>query len=76
MRCPTSGPGKSHNSSCCLTSTNFTWSSLSFDFTPGRRLLYQYRLEGLDRDWSAPSEHRLVDYAHLGPGTYRFQAVR
>jgi ligand-binding sensor domain-containing protein len=35
-------------------------------------LRYQYRLEGADAEWSAPSEERAVNYARLGPGSYRF----
>ena len=35
-------------------------------------LRYQYRLEGADADWSAPSEHRTVTFASLAPGRYRF----
>lgn len=35
-------------------------------------LRYQYRLEGVDRDWSTPSDQRTVHYANLAPGTYRF----
>jgi signal transduction histidine kinase/ligand-binding sensor domain-containing protein len=41
-------------------------------FRNGPRLKYQYRLEGVDRDWSAPTEERGVTYARLGPGSYRF----
>ncbi len=42
------------------------------DFRPGETLRYQYKLEGADRDWSAPAEQRTVTYAGLQPGTYRF----
>jgi len=33
---------------------------------------YQYRLEGADADWSAPTTDRSVTFANLLPGTYRF----
>jgi ligand-binding sensor domain-containing protein/two-component sensor histidine kinase len=33
---------------------------------------YQYRLEGVDADWSNPSLQRSVNYARLGPGKYKF----
>jgi ligand-binding sensor domain-containing protein/signal transduction histidine kinase len=36
---------------------------------------YQYKLEGADRDWSAPTAQRSVTFASLSPGRYRF-AVR
>jgi PAS domain S-box-containing protein len=35
-------------------------------------LRYQYKLEGLDADWSVPTDHRTVNYASLAPGAYRF----
>jgi ligand-binding sensor domain-containing protein/two-component sensor histidine kinase len=33
---------------------------------------YQYRLEGVDADWSKPGLQRSVNYARLGPGKYKF----
>lgn len=35
-------------------------------------LKYQYKLVGVDRDWSAPTERRAVNYASLAPGSYHF----
>ena len=35
-------------------------------------LRYQYKLEGADREWSAPTTQRSITYARLSPGTYRF----
>jgi len=43
---------------------------LSFAF--GESLRYQYRLEGADEDWGAPTAQRTVNYANLAPGHYRF----
>jgi signal transduction histidine kinase/ligand-binding sensor domain-containing protein len=37
-------------------------------------LTYQYQLEGVDADWSAPAKSRAVNYARLSPGVYRFLA--
>src|SRR5205085_3513328 len=42
------------------------------DFSAGESLRYQYKLEGADNDWSPPSDQRLVTFANLQPGTYRF----
>ena len=42
------------------------------DFSAGESLHYQYKLEGADRDWSAPTLQRVVSYANLAPGSYRF----
>jgi signal transduction histidine kinase len=43
------------------------------DFAPGGRLRYEYRLDGIDRDWSVPSDQRSVVYARLPAGAYRFR---
>jgi two-component sensor histidine kinase len=45
---------------------------VGLDFSPGAVLRYQYRLEGADKDWGAPTEERSVNYANLRPGAYRF----
>ena len=42
------------------------------DFRPGETLRYQFKLEGADANWSAPTELRTVTYANLKPGSYRF----
>ncbi|MBA2731313.1 MAG: hypothetical protein H0U54_00320, partial [Acidobacteria bacterium] len=43
---------------------------LSFDL--GEELQYQYKLEGADVKWSAPTATRSVNYPNLAPGAYRF----
>jgi ligand-binding sensor domain-containing protein/signal transduction histidine kinase len=43
---------------------------LAFDLSDVLR--FQYKLEGVDRDWSAPTDQRTVNYISLAPGTYRF----
>jgi ligand-binding sensor domain-containing protein/two-component sensor histidine kinase len=43
-------------------------------FRPGDVLRYQTKLEGMDRDWSAPSSDRATSYVALQPGSYRFLA--
>ncbi|MES1244073.1 MAG: two-component regulator propeller domain-containing protein, partial [Acidobacteriota bacterium] len=46
---------------------------LALSFAPGRgSLAYQYRLEGVDRDWTSPSGSRSVHYANLPVGHLRF----
>jgi hypothetical protein len=35
-------------------------------------LLYQYKLEGADTDWSAPTDQRSINFARLPSGAYRF----
>lgn len=36
---------------------------------------YRYRLDGVDEGWVAAQGRRRVDYAGLGPGTYRFHVT-
>lgn len=45
---------------------------VGLSFTFGESLRYQYRLEGADKDWGAPTAQRTVNYANLAPGHYRF----
>jgi ligand-binding sensor domain-containing protein/signal transduction histidine kinase len=45
---------------------------VGLDFSGERELKYQYKLEGADRDWSAPSDQQSVNYAQLAPGSYQF----
>jgi ligand-binding sensor domain-containing protein/two-component sensor histidine kinase len=45
---------------------------VGLNFVPGEALRYQYKLEGADKDWSAPTYQRTVNYARLAPGRYRF----
>lgn len=47
---------------------------VGLDFQGERALKYQYQLEGVDEDWSPPTEQRTVNYARLTPGAYRFLA--
>jgi ligand-binding sensor domain-containing protein/signal transduction histidine kinase len=41
-------------------------------YAAGGPLRYRYRLVGADSDWSGPTDQRVVHYAGLGPGRYRF----
>ena len=46
---------------------------VALDFAPGGRPRYQYRIDGLDSDWSAVTDQRSVVYARLPAGAYRFR---
>lgn len=50
---------------------------VALGFAPGEGLRYQYKLEGSSEDWSPLSEQRIVNFANLASGRYRFlvQAV-
>jgi ligand-binding sensor domain-containing protein/signal transduction histidine kinase len=43
-----------------------------WQFGTGELLSYQYRLDGLENEWSPPGQRRNVNYARLPSGTYRF----
>jgi ligand-binding sensor domain-containing protein/signal transduction histidine kinase len=45
---------------------------VGLSFVPGESLRYQYRLEGADANWGAPTGLRTITYAKLPPGRYRF----
>ena len=42
-------------------------------FVDPRRVRFQYRLAGHDRDWRGVTDERVAYYADLKPGPYRFQ---
>jgi ligand-binding sensor domain-containing protein/signal transduction histidine kinase len=45
---------------------------LAFDFSPNTRHRYQYKFDGIDYDWSPPTQQRSVNFARLAAGSYRF----
>jgi ligand-binding sensor domain-containing protein/signal transduction histidine kinase len=45
---------------------------VGLSFRGENKLKYQYRLEGVDADWSMTSDQREVNYARLTHGHYRF----
>jgi ligand-binding sensor domain-containing protein/signal transduction histidine kinase len=46
---------------------------VGLSFAPGVVLRYQYKLDGVDSDWQAPTTQRTVTFARLGPGHYTFR---
>ncbi|MCI5221821.1 MAG: hypothetical protein D3924_03905 [Candidatus Electrothrix sp. AR4] len=50
---------------------NFHFAVLSF-VAPEKNML-QFKLDGFDKDWSAPSKKREVSYTNLPPGNYVFR---
>ncbi len=46
---------------------------VSLGFRSGDVHRYQFMLEGADRDWSEPTNQRVVHYANLKPGSYQFR---
>ncbi|HEU0176458.1 MAG TPA: two-component regulator propeller domain-containing protein [Blastocatellia bacterium] len=56
------------------TRNNLLVEYVGLSFRGEHRLRYQYKLDGVDEDWSAPTESRSVNYARLAPGSYQFMA--
>jgi len=54
------------------TQTNLQIDFFSLSFASAERIRYQHKLDGADKDWSAPTGERSMTYANLAPGTYRF----
>jgi ligand-binding sensor domain-containing protein/signal transduction histidine kinase len=46
---------------------------VSLGFRSGDVLQYQFMLEGADHDWGPATNQRVVNYANLKPGSYRFR---
>jgi ligand-binding sensor domain-containing protein/two-component sensor histidine kinase len=69
---PISDLGQSTVSGLRLHQNSLRVDFVGLGFSPGETLRYQYKLEGADHDWSAPSDQRSVVYASLAAGSYRF----
>ena len=69
---PISDLGQSAVAGLRLRGTPLRIDFVGLGFSPGEFLRYQYKLEGEDADWSAPTDQRAVVYASLSPGSYRF----
>jgi len=57
---------------------SYNESHLSFhfsaiDWSAPEKIKYSYRMSGLDKKWSSPSEETMVDYRNLNHGKYKFQ---
>lgn len=52
---------------------NLTIDFVGLEFKNQDALTYQYKLDGINQDWSKPSKNRSVTFANLVSGNYRFQ---
>jgi ligand-binding sensor domain-containing protein/two-component sensor histidine kinase len=69
---PISDLGESAISGLRLYQNSLRIDFVGLGFSPGESLRYQYKLDGADSDWTAPSDQRAVVYASLSAGSYRF----
>jgi signal transduction histidine kinase len=74
MRWPTSELGQASLTGLVLqpnqNDLEIEFGTINFDTQRVPR--YQYMLEGADKDWSPPTDLRVVNYANMRAGTYRF----
>jgi len=45
----------------------------AISFRNADKIMYQHKLEGVNKDWGTLSEHSFVEYASLRPGKYTFK---
>lgn len=48
---------------------------MGLEFSNPKGISYQYKLEGLEKDWTYGKNTDLVRYANLAPGTYQFRLM-
>ncbi len=53
----------------------FDFDFTAISFAAPERVLFKYRLEGLEPDWIGPTTKRTVSYSYLAPGGYEFRVV-
>jgi ligand-binding sensor domain-containing protein/two-component sensor histidine kinase len=63
-----------------LSGLSYRQNSIAFDFAglsflDEENVRYRYRMDGLDKDWSAITDRRYVNYSHLSPGKYQFRVI-
>ena len=44
----------------------------AFDFNAPQRILYSWKMEGVDKDWTTAGKEHSATYANLSPGKYAF----
>lgn len=52
------------------TENNLTIEFAAIDFAYPASVLYSYKLEGIDHNWSAPSRTRAINFSQLPPGNF------
>ncbi|MBI3518352.1 MAG: SpoIIE family protein phosphatase, partial [Bacteroidetes bacterium] len=51
---------------------HITFQFIGISLTAPEKVMYQYKLEGLDNDWTPPTSKTEATYSSLPPGTYKF----
>jgi len=45
--------------------------AVGLGFSPGEKLRFQFRIDGVDADWNPPSDQRVISLARLAPGPWQ-----
>jgi signal transduction histidine kinase/ligand-binding sensor domain-containing protein len=53
----------------------FDFDYTAISFAAPDRVLFKYRLEGLDPEWIGPTGKRTISYSHIPPGDYTFRVI-
>jgi signal transduction histidine kinase/ligand-binding sensor domain-containing protein len=53
----------------------FDFDYTAISFAAPERVLFKYRLEGLENDWVGPTTRRTVSYSYIPPGDYTFRVI-
>jgi signal transduction histidine kinase len=53
----------------------FDFDFTAISFAAPERVLFQYRLQGVDENWIGPTTKRTISYSHLNPGDYTFRVI-
>jgi signal transduction histidine kinase/ligand-binding sensor domain-containing protein/CheY-like chemotaxis protein len=56
-----------------ITHWEFKYTALSL--VSAKQVLFRYRLDGLDRDWTSAGTRRTAYYSQLPPGSYTFRVI-
>lgn len=51
----------------------FSFEFVALDFQTPSKILYSWKMEGIDDDWSPPGNRRFVSYSNLPGGNYAFR---
>jgi ligand-binding sensor domain-containing protein/two-component sensor histidine kinase len=69
---PETGASRLPNLEMAAARNNLLIEYVALSFQGENELRYQYKLEGIDKDWSSATDARSINYAHLAPGSYQF----
>ncbi|MBA2611443.1 MAG: SpoIIE family protein phosphatase [Bacteroidetes bacterium] len=64
--------GLPKNLSLNYQQNHLTFKFIGINLSAPTKVFYQYKLEGLDKDWSPEINKREADYSSIPPGTYTF----